>query len=86
MMNDTKSRIAFFDPDNKTHQFTADLLAKADIRIGGSRPWDIRFNAHGVIEAAMAHGNLGLGEAYMEGAWEADELDQFFCKLLSAKL
>lgn len=43
MMNNTTSRIAFFDPDNKTHQFTADLLAKADIRIGGSRPWDIRF-------------------------------------------
>lgn len=86
MMNDTTSRIAFFDPDNRTHQFVADLLAKADIRIGGSRPWDIRFNAHGVIEAAMAHGNLGLGEAYMDGAWEVDEVDQFFCKLLSAKL
>ncbi|MFN2360742.1 MAG: cyclopropane fatty acyl phospholipid synthase [Marinobacter sp.] len=86
MMNEKTSRIAFFDPDNKTHQFVADLLATADIRIGGSRPWDIRFNAHGVPEAAMAQGNLGFGEAYMEGAWEADELDQFFCKLLSAKL
>ncbi|GGY74217.1 cyclopropane fatty acyl phospholipid synthase [Marinobacter zhanjiangensis] len=86
MMNETTPRIAFFDADNKTHQFTADLLAKADIRIGGSRPWDIRFNAHGVPEAAMAHGNLGFGEAYMDGAWEVDELDQFFCKLLGAKL
>lgn len=86
MMNETTPRIAFFDADNKTHQFTADLLAKADIRIGGSRPWDIRFNAHGVPEAAMAQGNLGFGEAYMDGAWEVDELDQFFCKLVGAKL
>lgn len=34
----------------------------------------------------MAQGNLGFGEAYMDGAWEVDELDQFFCKLVGAKL
>ncbi|HEV8079025.1 MAG TPA: class I SAM-dependent methyltransferase, partial [Marinobacter sp.] len=86
MMDDTTFKTAFFDSDNKTHQFAAELLAKADIQIGGSRPWDIRFNAHGVPEAAMAQGNLGFGEAYMNGAWDADELDQFFCRLLGAKL
>jgi len=87
-MNDTTSRGrgAFFDSDNKTHQFAADLLAKADIQIDGSRPWDMRFNAPGVPQAALAHGNLGLGETYMEGAWDADELDQFFYKLLSARI
>jgi len=86
MMDDTTSRTAFFDSGNKTHQFAAELLAKADIQIGGSRPWDIRFNAHGVPEAAMTQGNLGFGEAYMNGAWDVDELDQFFCRLLGAKL
>lgn len=34
----------------------------------------------------MAQGNLGFGEAYMNGAWEVDELDEFFYKLLSGKI
>ncbi|WP_414674381.1 cyclopropane fatty acyl phospholipid synthase [Marinobacter sp.] len=62
------------------------MLAKADIQIGGSRPWDIYFNAPGVPEAAMAHGNLGFGEAYMDNAWDAAELDQFFYKLIRANI
>ncbi|WP_404369141.1 cyclopropane fatty acyl phospholipid synthase [Marinobacter sp.] len=68
------------------HRFAADLLAKADIQVGGSRPWDIRFNAHGVPEAALARGNLGFGTAYMDGAWDAEDLAQLFYKLLSAKI
>lgn len=85
-MNETASSAAFFDPDRKTHQFAADLLAKADIQIGGPRPWDIHFYADGVPEAGLARGNLGFGEAYMDGAWDAEKLDQFFCKLLAARL
>lgn len=64
----------------------AELLERADIRIGGSRPWDIRLNAFGVPEQVLANGNLGLGEAYMEGAWEVDRLDEFFFRVLRARL
>lgn len=85
-MNDKTSSAAYFDPDDKTHQLAADLLARADIQIGGSRPWDIYFNAPGVPEEAMARGNLGFGEAYMENAWDAAELDQFFYKLIRANI
>ncbi|WP_155499972.1 hypothetical protein [Pseudomonas chlororaphis] len=35
---------------------------KTDIHINGDRPWDIRFNAHGVIDEALARGNHGRGE------------------------
>jgi cyclopropane-fatty-acyl-phospholipid synthase len=63
-----------------------ELLERADIRIGGNRPWDMRLNAPGVPERIFAQGNLGLGEAYMDGAWEAERLDEFFHRLLSARL
>ncbi|WP_166263495.1 cyclopropane fatty acyl phospholipid synthase [Marinobacter caseinilyticus] len=63
-----------------------ELLASADIQIGGKRSWDIRLIAPGVIERVLAHGNLGLGEAYMDGDWECDQLDEFFCRLLSCQL
>ena len=63
---------AHVSPHSRLHRAVTELLAYADIEIGGHRPWDIRLNAPGVIERAVAKGNLGLGEAYMDGDWEAD--------------
>ncbi|SFC21663.1 cyclopropane-fatty-acyl-phospholipid synthase [Marinospirillum celere] len=61
-------------------------LALADIQVGGDRPWDIRLKTPRVLEQAMSRGNLGLGEAYLDGDWEVDRLDEFFYRLLLARL
>ena len=63
-----------------------EMLAAADIKIGGERPWDIRLLKEGVPERVLAQGNLGLGEAYMEGQWECDQLDQFFTRIMRAHI
>lgn len=73
-------------PDSGFHQLVEDMLARADIRIGGDRPWDIHFHNPNVPERVLSRGNLGLGEAYMDGDWDAPALDQFFHRLLSARL
>ncbi|CAM3939703.1 cyclopropane fatty acyl phospholipid synthase [Vreelandella rituensis] len=86
MNSTTFSHSAFFDEFSSSQRFVAELLEKADIQINGDRPWDIRFNAHGVIDEALARGNLGLGEAYMNGAWDAEHLDEFFYHLMRARL
>lgn len=77
---------SFISQDSSLHRLMVELLERADIRIGGNRPWDMRLNAPGVPERIFAQGNLGLGEAYMDGAWEAERLDEFFHRLLSARL
>lgn len=66
--------------------YLRELLAKADIRIGGNRPWDMQLNGPRVAERIFSGGNLGLGESYMDGDWEAQSLDQFFERLLKARL
>ncbi|MFC4258236.1 cyclopropane fatty acyl phospholipid synthase [Marinobacter lacisalsi] len=66
--------------------YLRDLLAKADISLGGDRPWDMQLNAPGVPERIFTGGNLGLGESYMDGAWESQALDEFICRLLRARL
>jgi cyclopropane-fatty-acyl-phospholipid synthase len=71
---------------SSAHRLMVDLIHKANIQVDGSQPWDMQLHADGVPERALAQGNLGLGEAYMEGAWDAAELDQFFFHLLRAKL
>ncbi|MGM0522226.1 MAG: cyclopropane fatty acyl phospholipid synthase [Pseudomonadota bacterium] len=81
----TKSDVGF-DPSISSHQYVADLLAQANIEINGERPWDMQLNAPGVIENALSRGNLGLGESYMNGEWDAESLDQFFYHLMRTQL
>ncbi|MFC0710544.1 cyclopropane fatty acyl phospholipid synthase [Azorhizophilus paspali] len=76
----------YLSQDSGLHRLTVELLQQADIRIGGNRPWDMQLKAGGVPERVFAQGNLGLGEAYMEGAWEAERLDEFFFRLLRADI
>src|SRR5215471_2741936 len=64
----------------------ARLLGTANIRIGGNRPWDIRIHEKGFYQRVLRHGSLGLGESYVDGWWDADQLDEFFERLLAAKL
>lgn len=75
-----------FDERSSSHRFVADLLKQADIVINGHRPWDIQLKAPGVIDSALSRGNLGLGESYMNGDWDAKSLDQFFYRLMRAQL
>ncbi|WP_202403099.1 cyclopropane fatty acyl phospholipid synthase [Vreelandella massiliensis] len=81
-----KKSDASFDPSLTSHRYVADLLEQANIEINGDRPWDMQLNASGVIENALSRGNLGLGESYMNGDWDAESLDQFFYHLTRAKL
>lgn len=63
-----------------------EILAEADIRINGGRPWDIVVYDERLYRRVILHGSLGLGEAYMDGWWDAERLDEFFTKALQAQL
>ena len=62
------------------------LLKKADVTIGGSRPWDITVHDERFFNRVVRHGSLGLGEAYMENWWDANSVDAFIHKVLTAHL
>jgi cyclopropane-fatty-acyl-phospholipid synthase len=68
------------------YRFAEELLARADVRIGGTRPWDIQLKDRLVPQHVLARGSLGLGEAYVDGRWECDHLDQFFSRIMRARL
>jgi cyclopropane-fatty-acyl-phospholipid synthase len=63
-----------------------ELLEKAGIRINGSRPWDMQVHAAGVLNKIISGGSLALGESYMDGEWDVEQLDEFFTRLLRAHL
>ena len=62
------------------------LLDRAGVRINGNRDWDIRVLDNRFYDRVATKGSLGLGEAYMDGWWECQRLDQFFDRVLSAQL
>jgi cyclopropane-fatty-acyl-phospholipid synthase len=59
------------------------LVAGADIRIDGDRPWDVRVHDDRLYNRVLASGTLGLGEAYMDGWWDCDAIDQMVAKAQS---
>lgn len=62
------------------------LLAKADVEIGGLRPWDIHIHDAETARRVLAHGSLGFGESYVDGWWDCAALDVLVDRLLRAHL
>jgi cyclopropane-fatty-acyl-phospholipid synthase len=62
------------------------LLAFADIRINGARPWDIQVHDRRFFSRVLASGTLGFGESYMDGWWDCDALDEMCCRAIRAGL
>ena len=60
------------------------LAADAGFQFDGDRPWDIRVADPRLYQRILMEGSLGFGEAYVEGWWNCEHLDQLFHRLLSA--
>ncbi len=62
------------------------LLERADIEIDGDRPWDIQVCDPSFYKRIARRGMTGAGEAYVEGLWECEAIDEFFDRALRADL
>lgn len=63
-----------------------EILNYADVKINGTRPWDIQVHDERIYEKILQSGSLGFGEAYMEGYWSSESLDVLIYKLLNANI
>jgi cyclopropane-fatty-acyl-phospholipid synthase len=62
------------------------LLERADVRIDGSRPWDITVHDSRVYRRLLGQWTLGVGESYMDGDWDCPQLDQLFDRLMRSDI
>lgn len=62
------------------------LLARADIRLQGDRPWDLQVHDAALYGDLLRRGSLALGEGYVMGRWDCADLDGLFTRLLSHDL
>lgn len=63
-----------------------ELLAKADIKVNGGRPWDIQIHNDQTWARVVSQGSLGVGESYMDGWWDVERLDEFFFRIFRQNL
>jgi len=72
--------------DARYKKLAEEILNLADIKIDGSRPWDIQVYNDNFYKRAITEVELGVGESYMEGWWDAEQVDELICRILRAKL
>lgn len=66
--------------------YIAEWLNKAGIHIGGDSPWDVTVHNKLLYRRWILSGSLGAGEAYMDGYWDCNALDEFTQRLFNAHL
>ena len=62
------------------------LLKVSGITINGPNAWDVQVLNENFYKRVLGNGSLGLGEAYMDGWWDAANLDELVYRKLRAKL
>ncbi|MCE5345371.1 MAG: cyclopropane fatty acyl phospholipid synthase [Bacteroidales bacterium] len=71
---------------NTYRKITEDILGLAGVEINGSNPWDIRIHNDEFYKRAITEGELGVGESFMDGWWDAEKVDEFIYRILRAEL
>ena len=71
---------------NRYKEMAKGILAIADVDVDGSDPWDIQVHDEDFYRRVFSQGTLGLGESYMDGWWDCKHMDEFFDRVLRARL
>ncbi len=53
-----------------------EVLQKAGIAIDGKNPWDMQIHDERFYNRVLTDGSIGAGESYMDGWWDADQLEE----------
>jgi cyclopropane-fatty-acyl-phospholipid synthase len=70
----------------RTEAFIRNLLHSAGIEINGNSKSDIIVHNQNFYRKVFNYGKLGLGESYMNGWWDCEDLKELIYKILKADL
>jgi cyclopropane-fatty-acyl-phospholipid synthase len=71
---------------DKYQKLAEAILHLAGVTVNGRNPWDIQVQDRRFFRRAIAEGELGVGESYMDGWWDARQLDDFINRVLRVQL
>jgi cyclopropane-fatty-acyl-phospholipid synthase len=71
---------------SRSKRLLVGALQTAGIEIDGAHPWDIQVNDARFYDRVLTNGSLGLGEAYVEGWWDCEQVDEAVRRIMEAGL
>jgi len=71
---------------NKEKEIFQDVLHKAGVTVNGNKPYDIQIHNDKLYKRCFRDGLLSIGEAYMDGWWDCEALDQLIEKVTRADI
>ena len=70
-----------WSPHSLARRAMAGRLERAGIAVGGGNPWDLQVHDERVWLRILRDHSLGLGEAYMDGWWDCEAIDQLLARV-----
>ncbi|MBK0383852.1 cyclopropane fatty acyl phospholipid synthase [Pedobacter sp. SD-b] len=61
-------------------------FATVGVTVNGDKPWDIQVRNPKLYNRIIAGGSIGFGEAYMDGWWDCEAVDEFMHRVLYHRL
>jgi cyclopropane-fatty-acyl-phospholipid synthase len=71
---------------SRYQKLTERVLGLAGVKINGSNPWDIQVYDERFYKRAITEVELGMGESYMDGWWDAENIDALIFRIVRADL
>jgi len=72
--------------DNRWESWLSQICDECGVTINGPEPADPQIYNWDVARRMFTYGSIGLGEAYMEGWWDCDALDELATRMLQVKI
>jgi cyclopropane-fatty-acyl-phospholipid synthase len=72
--------------NDRLKNYLQQAFEKADITLNGDAPHDIQIRDERAIQCIISNNSLGLGESYMEGWWDCEQLDALSYHLCRAAM
>lgn len=66
---------------DRARRILQSVSGEAGLHIDGDYPWDPQVHDNRFYARVLRDGSLGLGESYMDGWWDAEQLDETFFRL-----
>lgn len=87
-LNLSISQIKSLQPPStkKSSKFINDLFLDSGVQVNGNRPFDIHVHNPNFYNKILSKWSLGLGESYMDGDWDCEQLDECINLLLQKDL
>ena len=71
---------------NRLRAYMEQTLDSIDVRLDGSRPWDMQIHDQRLFARVLLERSVGAGDAYIDGWWDCDDIEELFYRLLSRRL